>query len=180
MSNYVHEDKVKMDRDTIKSIRQKRLINEIKLMHDSPIEGMNVYIDNDDVSIWYCLIIGHPGTSYEGGEYIAKIIIDNDYPMTAPKYYMHTPNGRYEIDTNILLYNSKYQNWVPTWNLQVMIRSWLSNMLDEESVSGIGHIKKNAKSDVERRQLATSSIEWNQKHYPDLYKKLKDEYIKCK
>jgi ubiquitin-conjugating enzyme E2 J2 len=166
----------------IKSMYQNRLINDIKSLHESPIENMNVYISDDDMLTWNCLIIGCKGTCYEGGEYIAKMAMDNKYPMTAPEYYVYTPNGRYKTDTKICLSNSKFHksDWNPGWNIQLMMRGWQSNMVEEDDGTSIGHIKHDSKSDSERKKLAAQSIEWNQKHYPDLYKKLKEEYIGSK
>jgi ubiquitin-protein ligase len=157
------------------SLPKKRLPNDIKLMKNDPIKGINAYFEDNDMYTWFFLIFGPDNSEYAGGEYIGKVMFDNGFPLTPPDFMMHTPNGRFEPGKKICLTTTKFHTdeWKPTWTIHGILNSFLSVMLEDKD-DGISHIKRSA---AERKVLATKSIEWNKKNMAPLYKKLKEEYL---
>lgn len=41
-------------------------------------------VDDDDLFSWYFTLRGAPDSDYEGGLYHGKIILPNNYPLSAP------------------------------------------------------------------------------------------------
>jgi len=80
------------------SYHKKRIQGDIRIIETQPLEGINICYDESNILTWHFLIFGLKGTEYEGGEYIGKIVFDDKYPDTSPEFYMHTPNGRFDVD----------------------------------------------------------------------------------
>jgi len=157
------------------SYHKKRIQGDIRIIESQPLEGINICYDESNMLTWQFLIFGLKGTEYEGGEYIGKIVFDNKYPDTPPEFYMHTPNGRFDVDKKICLSNSKFHKdeWQLSWTIHAIILSFVSVMFEDKD-KGVSHI---VRSSEERQLLATRSIEWNTKHMSDIYKKLKEDYL---
>jgi len=86
------------------SYHKKRIQGDIRIIESQPLEGINICYDESNMLTWQFLIFGLKGTEYEGGEYIGKIVFDNKYPDTPPEFYMHTPNGRFDVDKKKYVY----------------------------------------------------------------------------
>jgi len=157
------------------SYHKKRIQGDIRIIETQPLEGINICYDESNILTWHFLIFGLKGTEYEGGEYIGKIVFDDKYPDTSPEFYMHTPNGRFDVDKKICLSNSKFHKdeWQMSWTIHAIILSFVSVMFEDKD-KGVSHI---VRSSEERKLLAARSIEWNIKHMTDIYKKLKEDYL---
>jgi ubiquitin-conjugating enzyme E2 J2 len=146
-------------------IQQKRFTNELKMLSNEPLHYVTSYPDDKDPLTWYFLIRGQKETSFHGGDYIGKIIHSKKYPAEPPAYFMLTPSGRYEVNKEICLTNSRYHKgeWSSTWNIKTILIAFYSIFLDD-STTGISHIHK---SDAERKVLAKGAIEYNKKFHND-------------
>jgi len=148
-------------------IQQKRFANELKMIGSEPLHYITAYPDDKDPLTWYFLIRGQKDTSFHGGDFIGKIIHSKKYPAEPPSYFMLTPSGRYEVNKEICLTNSRYHKgeWSSTWNIKTILIAFYSIFLDD-STTGISHIHK---SDAERKVLAKGAIEYNTKYHNDIY-----------
>jgi ubiquitin-conjugating enzyme E2 J2 len=54
-----------------------------------------------DICIFHYVLMGAPETPYEGGFYHGEIRFPRDYPLKPPGILMHTPSGRFEINTRL-------------------------------------------------------------------------------
>jgi predicted transcriptional regulator len=88
---------------------------------------------------------------------------------------MLTPSGRYEVNKEICLTNSRYHKgeWSSTWNIKTILIAFYSIFLDD-TTTGISHIHK---SDAERKVLAKGAIDYNKKFHNDIYTKFNFTHI---
>jgi ubiquitin-protein ligase len=156
-------------------IQQKRFTNEKALLAKEPLHYTTAYPDKENPLIWYCLIIGQKDTPYYGGQYIYKVVHSPKYPAEPPDYYFLTPCGRYEVERKICLTNSSYHKgeWSSTWNIKTILISFYSIFLDDNE-HGISHIVPSSGKtlkvlNIERVELAKTSIEYNNKHWKSIY-----------
>jgi ubiquitin-conjugating enzyme E2 J2 len=150
---------------------QKRIQNELKMLQKDPLECIDIYPDPDDVRVWYFLIRGPDDSDYNGGWYIGKLILTENYPVTPVDFYMLTPNGRFDIEKKICLTISSYHSdqWSPIWSIQKILGAFLSVMTSDFD-SGISHIKK---LPAERKALANSSFGYNINMHPNILQHFK-------
>lgn len=152
-----------MSSDPNTKLTLKRLQNESKLLIKEPMDLIDTYPTEDNLFLWYFLVKGPPGTDYEGGHYIGKIMLSSGYPNTPVDFMMLTPSGRFEIDKKICLTNSGYHadEWTPVWNMRVILLAFLSVMA-ADCDTGISHIKRPSH---ERKQMAQDSFNFNVQRY---------------
>ena len=148
-------------------IQQKRFTNEKVLLAKEPLHYTTAYPDKTNPLVWYCLIIGQKGTPYHEGHYVYKVVHSPKYPAEPPDYYFLTPSGRYEVEKKICLTNSSYHKgeWSSTWNIKTILISFYSIFLDNKE-GGISHIHE---SPAKCMELAKTSIEYNKKHWNEIY-----------
>jgi ubiquitin-conjugating enzyme E2 J2 len=149
----------------------KRINGDYKLFQNTNPDFFDIYPNKENILEIYFLMYGRPGTPYEGGQYIGKIVHHPDYPRKAPDYYMLTPSGRFDIGKKICLTNSSYHqaDWAPAaWNLVSILEGFSSVWHSEikEDKVGISHLNS---SDSEIKKLANESITYNKKHHPQLF-----------
>ena len=158
-----------MDQQIVSNITKKRLVGELKLLNEGPLELIDTYPDDKDALLWYFLLRGPDFTEYKGGFYIGKVLHDPEYPKKGPNYMMLTPSGRFDIEKKICLTNSGYhaEQWSPIWNMKTILLGFLSIMADDLT-TGISHIKK---SPEERKQLAKESVAYNMTFHKDKWLK---------
>ena len=101
------------------------------------------------------------------GNYIMKITFPETYPFNAPSFQFLTPNGKFEINSNICLSNSSYHNetWSPLWGIDQIIMGTIS-MFYEKNTSGIGHIKYDQQQIT---KLAKQSDDYNKSKLASIY-----------
>jgi ubiquitin-protein ligase len=150
---------------------QKRIQNELKMIHKDPLESIDIYPDENDIRTWYFLIRGPDDSEYKDGWYIGKLVLSENYPTTPVDFYMLTPNGRFEVEKKICLTISSYHSdqWSSIWSIQKILGAFLSVMISDFD-TGISHIRKNA---TERGMLAKDSIAYNKNIYPHIFKNFK-------
>ena len=157
---------------SINKLTLKRINADFKKFNEAEKENMYVYPNPENVLEIYFLIIGLPGSPYENGHYIGKLVHNPEYPIKAPDYYMLTPSGRFDINKKICLTNSSYHqaDWVAgAWNLVTMLEG-LSSVFHsdiKEDKVGISHLTNTLEKDIIR--LRDESIEYNNKNYLHIY-----------
>ncbi|XP_075211737.1 ubiquitin-conjugating enzyme E2 J2-like [Lycorma delicatula] len=127
---------------------------------------------------WYYVVRGPENTPYEGGMYLGKLVFQREFPFRPPSIYMTTPNGRFKTNTRLCLSISDFHpdTWNPAWSVSTILTGLLSFMI--EKIPTLGSIET---SELERRQLAIQSLDFNLKDrhfcelFPDLVQKIKTE-----
>ena len=150
----------------------KRLINDLKLIKNNPVEYIDALPDKTNPLKWHFIIQGPPYSIYKGGYYIGKIEYTSKYPYAPPNYTMLTPSGRFHINDKICITNSGYHTdqWSPSWTLRNTLLGFLSIMLDD-TVHGLAHISGSSKQiNANKRKLAHESVQYNKRNYLDIIK----------
>ena len=166
----------------INKITIKRINGDYKAFATANPTYFDVLSNSKNMLEIYFLMYGLPGTLYEGGVYVGKIIHNPDYPRKAPDYYMLTPNGRFEVNKKICLTNSSYHqsDWAPAaWNLVTILEGFSSvfhSTIKEDKI-GISHIT-NSTDDV-IKEYAKNSVLYNMtvlKEYYNMFPKVISNY----
>jgi len=137
------------------SRRLKRIVNEIKELHDSEkiLEQSGIYFNynEENMNIIYALLIGPENTPYEKGFYFFKFEYPESYPMEPPKTKYYTQgilkhaisNSMFSVRFNPNLYvcgkvclsmlnTWQGPGWVPTNTLSNVLVAIQALVLNEE------------------------------------------------
>ena len=67
------------------SVASKRLFQEYRALSVDPPEGITAGpVNEDDLFLWECLILGPEGTPFAGGVFPAELKFPRDYPLMPP------------------------------------------------------------------------------------------------
>lgn len=142
----------------------KRLTMEYKKLLETPDPWFRAHWDedNDDILTCYFAFKGSPGSPYEGGIYVGRILMSPSYPFKPPEISMYTPNGRFLTRTRLCLSFSDYhpESWNAGWNIKNMVLGIQSFMMDESDPSTAGGIRDSYNSRV---RFARESHAFNRK-----------------
>ncbi|KAL6068658.1 ubiquitin conjugating enzyme Ubc7/UbcP3 [Balamuthia mandrillaris] len=122
----------------------KRLMHEYRELTINPPEGLTVGpVSEDNFLEWEALIMGPPGTPYEGGVFTARLVFPKDYPLNPPKMTFASEMWHPNIYTNgevcisILHagddpthYEKSEERWSPVQSVEKILISVMS-MLSE-------------------------------------------------
>lgn len=143
----------------------KRVLKEIKDYKEKPESEKKVYslsFEENDLQNFFVIIRSMDGV-YEGGEYILRIKLPDEYPFKPPVISCMTPNGRFKEEVNICLNISHFhsESWSPLINLEKIILSVMSVFYDD-AIAGIGSI---VTDDENKKNLASQSKSYNRRHF---------------
>ena len=146
----------------------KRITGDIKDLDRNRMEFAQAIQDEQNIKLFY-FMLRPKDEPYNGGYYIGKIELPDDYPKTPGTFYMLTPSGRFTINSKICLTNSSYhkENWTPIWSIRNMIIG-VASIFVADDTTGISHIKDTS---VNRKRMAQDSIAYNISHYADIFNK---------
>jgi len=141
-------------------------------------ENLIPYVDETNIQIWYFLIKGLKDTPFEGGEYIFKLTAPNEFPQKPPSFEFCTPNGVYDIGGKICISVGEFHandrpgstgsyGWRPSLGMYGFANEALNGLINYQYLDhGIRIISTSIK---EKQKFAANSVEYNKKHYPELY-----------
>ncbi|CAG9317519.1 unnamed protein product [Blepharisma stoltei] len=66
-----------------------KLIEEFNKLKQTPIQGIEVSIGQDFFH-WNGLLIGPPGTPFEGGKFRFELIFPSNFPASPPEFFFKT------------------------------------------------------------------------------------------
>jgi ubiquitin-conjugating enzyme E2 J2 len=143
----------------------KRIQKELTEFKASPPPFVpKIAIDEQDIRHIYFLIEGPDDSPFKGGEYVLRMELPNDYPMSAPVMRMMTPSGRFEVDKSICTTFTHYhpESWSPSYNFSNILVSFVSFMLEKvERSTGAHSIGSMYATPDEQAQLAAESKSYN-------------------
>lgn len=113
---------------------------------------------------WYFVIHGLNHPDYQGGIYLGKMIILDDYPSKSPEYTFLTPNAFFAINEPIRL---EYPDWKSNSSGFVEGLLYLKSlMLSTNSDKMTIHYKSTSD---QRKMYAKMSIKYNKKKYNRIF-----------
>jgi len=68
----------------------RRLVNEIRKLIETPLEGITLVVNEHDVTDIQAIIEGPAGTPYEGGAFRVRLKLGAEFPAAPPKGYFLT------------------------------------------------------------------------------------------
>lgn len=119
----------------------KQLAKELKNLDESPPEGINVGVNDDDFSIIYADIEGPAGTPYENGVFRMKLILSHDFPHSPPKGYFLTKIFHPNIANNgEICVNTLKKDWNPSLGLRhvlIVVRCLMIEPFPESALNEV-------------------------------------------
>lgn len=166
------------DKKYIKSLTN--ILNDLDNGGD-PSCNLLLVISNDDIKIWYGLIFNlqitdNKGLVFDKGEYLLKLIAQDDYPRTPPKFQFLTPNGIFDPNTEPCLNigHEHPENYNPTLGVPGFANAIVLAFKDYKILMGSGGrniIKTN--NDV-IRDIALQSSKYNNENHSDIIKMFRE------
>ena len=154
----------------------KAFTRELRRYQRAPLEDVMFMTDEKNFACWYFVMAGakfidptveNPVKSpYSGGEYFGLIEFGPNYPNSAFKIYMYTPNGRFAPGESICMQIGDDYSKSCTWGPQGIVEALRSFMVTEEI--GRAQLKYNFN---QRVAYAMASKEFNlkSKWYPHVF-----------
>ena len=118
-----------------------RIQKEIKDLFKNPLEKDNIFIDIDDndINIIKCLIIGTKDTPYYGGFFLFTLRFPESYPLSPPIVWFYTTKSKMRMNPNLYT-NGKVclsilntwgnsSNWTPSMSVRSILISIQSMVL---------------------------------------------------
>src|SRR3989344_328188 len=124
-------------------------------------------MDPVDIKTWYLLLRNMKGNhdEYDGGQYIFRMVIPDDFPYKPPQFYALTPNGLYEQNSKCCISIGEYhsRDYRPTLGMRGFSIELANGMITWEKMgTGINLLNTSWK---EKQKLALNSVEFNKKHH---------------
>eukprot|EP01099_Mayorella_cantabrigiensis_P005961 TRINITY_DN4875_c1_g1_i3.p1 TRINITY_DN4875_c1_g1~~TRINITY_DN4875_c1_g1_i3.p1 ORF type:complete len:191 (+),score=41.95 TRINITY_DN4875_c1_g1_i3:60-575(+) len=137
------------------STAYKRLMQEYKELTENPVEGITAGpLKEENLFLWEALILGPPGTAYDGGVFVAKLKFPADYPLNPPKMIFSTemwhpniysngevcisilhPPGNDSLHADPSLYFSSAEKWSPVQSVEKILISVVSMLAEPNDES---------------------------------------------
>lgn len=137
-----------------------RIQRDITNMYKEPPPGLHIAADENDITKVHALVIGPPGTPYEGGFFYFLISFTPDYPIKPPKVRLVTTGGGrvrfnpnlYKNGTVCLSILGTWQGpaWSPAQTLSSLLISIQSLMNEKPYHNEPGYEKELSKGDAKR------------------------------
>lgn len=117
----------------------KQLARELKNLDETPPEGINVSVNDDDFSTIFADIEGPAGTPYENGVFRMKLILSHDFPHSPPKGYFLTKIFHPNVANNgEICVNTLKKDWNPSLGLRhvvIVVRCLLIEPFPESALN---------------------------------------------
>ena len=68
----------------------KVVARQVQSLAQEKMEGINLLINDDDMTDIQAIIEGPPETPYQGGQFCVKLALSKDYPASPPKGNLET------------------------------------------------------------------------------------------
>jgi ubiquitin-conjugating enzyme E2 S len=96
-----------------------RLMKELRLIHQQPLEGITVSINDDNLSCIYADIEGPVETPFEGGIFRIKLQLSSDFPASPPKGHFVTKIFHPNVSsTGEICVNTLKKDWKPSHGIK--------------------------------------------------------------
>lgn len=149
-------------------------LEKIILAHYNKIKRLNneyfkCIMDDNNIKIWYILVYGLD-EPFKNGEYIFKIIIDDQFPDSPPSFRALTPNGVFIADGMPIcvsigeFHKKSYRSGLGMYGF--ILNAIINAMIfSKEGNYGIRYIVEKEET---RKEYAKTSKKYNKDHYEHL------------
>ena len=129
-----------------------------KTQNLTPTESFYAQPTDANIREWHFTLRGAPDTPFAGGLYHGRLMLPENYPLSAPDIYMMTPSGRYSPETKICLNATSYhqESWTPAFTIRVLLTGFAAFFC----TNGDGEIASMTKTETERKKMAAESLDW--------------------
>ena len=139
----------------------KRILREMAEMGEEGEEGSSAGPSfvaeplEGNIFEWVFAVRGPPDTEFEGGVYMGRILLPQEYPYKPPAFLLLTPSGRFELNTKICLSISNHhpEHWQPSWSIRTALIALIA-FFPSKPDGALGSLDL---SKAERRRLAAAS-----------------------
>jgi len=161
---------------------QKRLLKEVKMLHDEPMGYCHASPDHANLFKWYYVIRGPDDSVFKGGIYVGTFELPKNWPFSPPDIEMITPNGRFSNGKICTTFSAFHKDsWNTSWTIRALCSGMLSFMLDLNSRTHIGAIPNRDPRQLKTAEYAQQSFQYNKQKIPkftELFPELIEEYEK--
>ncbi len=152
----------------------KRLTKDYKYIVEHPSANLRAHPTNDDIFFWYFVFIGPPDTPYANGQYFGSIRFPQNYPESLPEVFMHTPNGRFELNRSICFRFADSQYWSLDLSVNAVLLGIVTFMCTSDVIT-TGSITTSAKTKTkfakESKRTNCEKINLFKTEFPELYER---------
>lgn len=139
----------------------KYLVRDLERLKKEPIVGANACPLEDNIMIWYGIVVGAKDTPYEGIPIRFVLEFDENYPASAPKAFFDTPikytggatykvDGRTAVCLNIFgnfshlhtEWKSASEGWSPSYTVSTILIAMQGLMLSDMLSQDIFHVQE--------------------------------------
>lgn len=100
----------------------RRVVSEIRKLQSAELGGITLRINNDNISEIQAVIEGPENTPFEGGEFLVKLEITDEFPQKAPKGYFLTQVFHPNVsETGAICLSTLSQDWEPDMGLDRLL-----------------------------------------------------------
>lgn len=94
-----------------------RIKKEIEDLYKNPLDNDNIFIeiDDEDITVIKCLIIGTKNTPYMGGYFLFSLRFPEHYPMCPPVVWFYTTKSNMRINPNLYINGKVCLSIINTW-----------------------------------------------------------------
>ena len=155
---------------TISKDSVKRLIKDIKQIHNEPLHSQGIYYkhDEEDMLKGYALLIGPKDTPYEYGNYLFEFDFPTDYPYSPPKLNFLTRDGVTRFNPNLyrngkvclsLLNTWRGEQWTSCQNISTILLTLLTIFNNNPLLNEPGINEKHRELDIYNQIITYKNID---------------------
>ncbi|KAJ5075905.1 hypothetical protein M0811_06767 [Anaeramoeba ignava] len=128
-----------MSNENISPMVLKRVMKELAELNKTPLDGIKIIFEEDNISEIHAIIQGPEKTPYEGGNFTMKLVLSSDFPHSAPKGYFITKIFHPNVSkTGEICVNTIKRDWSPNLGIKhifLVIKCLLINPNPESALN---------------------------------------------
>lgn len=100
-----------------------RIARELRKLAISPLDGINVIVNEEDLTDIQAEIAGPAETPYHGGVFKCKLVLSNDFPNTPPRGFFLTKIFHPNVSANgDICVNTLKRDWDPSLGMSHILQ----------------------------------------------------------
>lgn len=143
-------------------------MKELQELNKTPIPGVEIRPDDNDVTKWDVVFNGPEGTPFVGGKFIVAFDFSNGYPFKPPGIHFKTkiyhPNVK--TDTGEICTQAIESAWVPTLNAKYVIEAVLT-VISTPTVENAQEVAIAQQYQSNKSAYETTAAQWTAQYAHD-------------
>lgn len=158
-------------------IKLTKILNaQFKKACKEPVEHIKFYMSPEDCKTWYVLLhhLGGDNNEYDGGEYLVRMQLPEDFPFSPPSFYFMTHNGLYSYEKKVCISIGEYHKDEYRASLGVLgfTKNLISGMIGWKDMGAGINLLKPKEQDL--RKHATESVAFNREKNAQILQKVNE------